>query len=574
MSNYPEQNEPPPDVGHDDDDNNTNTKNDDSMFVSAISPATVDVSLSGGEDDDENPFGSSTTREKTPTNTTNTVESYVDNEKNLFQPDKKTVKVDEEDKDLFGEENTSYNQQPSDSPSVPIVVPEKQPSTPPPTPIKQETSLYSTDSSVNAGQPLQANVPFESQLSSSTPTLKSVLSEPSTDSKPVQKRSHENNIEITVSDPTKVGDGMSSYLTYRITTKTTLPMFKKSEFSVQRRFSDFLGLHAKLVHKHLHVGVIIPSPPEKDSISMAKVKISKDESIPTDFIDRRRALLERYLNRLVRHDKLIEDSDVREFIEMPSELPKSTNTQALSGAGVLRALTNISNQVTKITTKKTEQDQWFEEKHIFIDDLHKHLKNLYNQFNTLFSQRKEAGHALKIFSISLNHLATTEEHPLLSSALIELANLEEKLDQVHNEQALQEYSILTELIKEYVSLLEMVQLAFHERIKVHQQWLNAEETLKKKRETKTKLEQSPKGADKLPQAEMEIRDWDGKVVRSKEDFEKISTTIKQEMDVFEQTRIDDFKKAVDSYLNDLLEEQNKILQIWEGYLPEANKIIV
>ncbi|CAF0789435.1 unnamed protein product [Rotaria sp. Silwood1] len=554
MSNYPEQNEPPPDVGHDDDDNNTNTKNDDSMFVSAMSPATVDVSLSGGEDDDENPFGSSTTREKTPTNTTNTVESYVDNEKNLFQPDKKTVKVDEEDKDLFGEENTSYNQQPSDSPSVPIVVPEKQPSTPPPTPIKQETSLYSTDSSVNAGQPLQANVPFESQLSSSTPTLKSVLSEPSTESKPVQKRSHENNIEITVSDPTKVGEGMSSYLTYRITTKTTLPMFKKSEFSVQRRFSDFLGLHSKLVHKHLHVGVIIPSPPEKDSISMAKVKISKDESIPTDFIDRRRALLERYLNRLVRHDKLIEDSDVREFIEMPSELPKSTNTQALSGAGVLH--------------------QWFEEKHIFIDDLHKHLKNLYNQFNTLFSQRKEAGHALKIFSISLNHLATTEEHPLLSSALIELANLEEKLDQVHNEQALQEYSILTELIKEYVSLLEMVQLAFHERIKVHQQWLNAEETLKKKRETKTKLEQSPKGADKLPQAEMEIRDWDGKVVRSKEDFEKISTTIKQEMDVFEQTRIDDFKKAVDSYLNDLLEEQNKILQIWEAYLPEANKIIV
>ena len=51
----------------------------------------------------------------------------------------------------------------------------------------------------------------------------------------------------------------------------------------------------------------MPSPPEKDSISMAKVKISKEESIPTDFIDRRRALLERYLNRLSRYDKLIED---------------------------------------------------------------------------------------------------------------------------------------------------------------------------------------------------------------------------------------------------------------------------
>ncbi|CAF2807375.1 unnamed protein product [Rotaria sp. Silwood2] len=576
MSDDQEQREQPPDFGHDDDDNtnNANTKNDDVMFVSAMSPATVDVSLSGGEDDDENPFGPSTTREKTLTNTTNTVESYVDNEKTLFQKDKTTVEVDEDDKDLFEAADTNFNQSVPVSPQVPIVVSESQPSTPPSTPLKQETSLPSTDSSDNSAKPVQSNIPFESQISSSTPTSKSVLSEPSTESKPVQKRSREHTIEITVSDPTKVGEGMSSFLTYRITTKTTLPMFNKSEFSVLRRFSDFLGLHVKLVHKHLHVGVIIPSPPEKDSLSMAKVKISKDESIPTDFIDRRRALLERYLNRLARHDKLIEDPDVREFIEMPNELPKSTSTQALSGAGVLRALTSISNQVTKIGTKKSEQDQWFEEKYLFIDDLHKHLKHLYNQFNTLFLQRKEAGYALKGFSISLNHLATTEEHPLLSSALIELANLEEKLDQVHNEQALKEYSTLTELIKEYVSLLEMVQLAFHERIKVHQHWLNDEDTLRKKRETKTKLEQSPKNADKLPQAEMDIRDWEAKVTHDKEDFENISTTIKQEMDAFDETRIDDFRKAIDSYLNDLLEQQNKILQIWEAYLPEANKINV
>ncbi|CAF4372697.1 unnamed protein product, partial [Rotaria magnacalcarata] len=93
---------------------------------------------------------------------------------------------------------------------------------------------------------------------------------------------------------------MSSYVIYQIKTKTTLPIFNQSEFSVKRRFSDFLGLHAKLVHKHAHVGVVVPSPPEKDTLSMAKVKVSKEEAIPVDFIDRRRALLERYLNRLVR----------------------------------------------------------------------------------------------------------------------------------------------------------------------------------------------------------------------------------------------------------------------------------
>jgi sorting nexin-1/2 len=367
---------------------------------------------------------------------------------------------------------------------------------------------------------------------------------------------------------------MSSYMTYRITTKTSLAMFKKNEFYVNRRFSDFLGLHNKLVHKHLQLGVIIPIPPEKDSLSMAKVKISKEEGIPSDFIDRRRSQLERYLNRLARHEKLIQDPDFREFIEMPSDLPKSTNTQALSGAGVLRVFSNITNQVTKLTTKTSEQDQWFEEKHSFILDLHTHFKQLFNHFSTLFTQRKEAGLTLKHLSTSLNHLATIEEHTLLSSALIELANVEEKIEQINIDHTLKEYTIISELIKEYISLLEMVQLAFQERMKIHQQWLTAEDTLRKKRETKTKLEQTPKGADKLPQAEMEINDWEGKVVRGKEDFERISTSIKQELEVFEQTRIEDFKIAIDNYLKQLLEQQEKILEIWEAYLPEANKINV
>jgi len=35
---------------------------------------------------------------------------------------------------------------------------------------------------------------------------------------------------------------------------------------VYRRFSDFLGLHEKLVVKHLHQGRIIPPAPEKSVI--------------------------------------------------------------------------------------------------------------------------------------------------------------------------------------------------------------------------------------------------------------------------------------------------------------------
>ena len=48
--------------------------------------------------------------------------------------------------------------------------------------------------------------------------------------------------------------------------QTTLPEFRQSEMSVYRRFSDFLGLHEKLVEKHQHEGFIIPPPPEKSVV--------------------------------------------------------------------------------------------------------------------------------------------------------------------------------------------------------------------------------------------------------------------------------------------------------------------
>ena len=48
--------------------------------------------------------------------------------------------------------------------------------------------------------------------------------------------------------------------------QTDIPDFRQTEMEVYRRFSDFLGLHEKLVVKHLHQGRIIPPAPEKSVI--------------------------------------------------------------------------------------------------------------------------------------------------------------------------------------------------------------------------------------------------------------------------------------------------------------------
>ena len=73
-------------------------------------------------------------------------------------------------------------------------------------------------------------------------------------------------LHVSVSDPHKVGDGISSYMAYKVLTRTNLHCFRRKSFSVIRRYSDFLGLHEKLVVRYQSKGRIIPPPPEKSII--------------------------------------------------------------------------------------------------------------------------------------------------------------------------------------------------------------------------------------------------------------------------------------------------------------------
>lgn len=82
----------------------------------------------------------------------------------------------------------------------------------------------------------------------------------------VEAESGDHFIEVSITDHQKVGDGMGAYVLYKVSTRTNMPLFKKRELAVMRRFSDFLGLHDKLTEKYLKSGRIIPPAPEKSVI--------------------------------------------------------------------------------------------------------------------------------------------------------------------------------------------------------------------------------------------------------------------------------------------------------------------
>lgn len=179
---------------------------------------------------------------------------------------------------------------------------------------------------------------------------------------------------VGITDPEKIGDGMNAYVAYKVTTQTSLPMFRSKQFSVKRRFSDFLGLYEKLSEKHSQNGFIVPPPPEKSLIGMTKVKVGKEDSSSAEFLEKRRAALERYLQRIVNHPTMVQDPDVREFLEK-EELPRAVGTQTLSGAGLLKMFNKATDAVSKMTIKMNESDIWFEEKLQEVECEEQRLRN-------------------------------------------------------------------------------------------------------------------------------------------------------------------------------------------------------
>ncbi len=137
--------------------------------------------------------------------------------------------------------------------------------------------------------------------------------------------------QITVGDPHKVGSAASSHIEYSVRTKvspaqhmvipvasrrhsdgadqaslhtqTTSKGYKLPEFVVNRRYRDFLWLYNTL-HAN-NPGVVVPPPPEKQAMGRFE----------TNFVEARRAALEKMLNKTAAHPMLQHDADLKLFLE-------------------------------------------------------------------------------------------------------------------------------------------------------------------------------------------------------------------------------------------------------------------
>uniref|UniRef100_A0A8C9U5I9 Sorting nexin 1a n=1 Tax=Scleropages formosus TaxID=113540 RepID=A0A8C9U5I9_SCLFO len=282
---------------------------------------------------------------------------------------------------------------------------------------------------------------------------------------------------------------------------------------------------------------------------MTKVKVGKEDSSSAEFVERRRAALERYLQRVVSHPSLLQDPDVREFLER-DELPRAVSTQTLSGAGFLKMINRATDAVSKMTIKMNESDIWFEEKLQEVELEEQQLRKLHIVVDTLVSHRKGA----------CSMLGSSEDN-----------TVEDKMEQLHQDQANNDFFVFAELLADYIRLLGAVRGCFDQRMKAWQRWQDAQTMLQRKRENEAKLLWANK-PEKLQQAKDEIAEWESKVTQYDTDFERISATVRKEVLRFEKEKTRDFKKQIIKYLESLQHSQQQLIKYWEAFLPEAKAI--
>jgi len=481
---------------------------------------------------------------------------------------------DDDDDDLFPKQNTNNNQAPvlsldqTDStdgtPSPPPAsVPAVAPSAPEPEPAFTQMPPAPTPVAFPQVSPTPASAPIAAPVAAPVTAPVEALN---------GKVDGEDEffLEIRIHDPAKVGDGMNAYVSYKVTTKTNLPAFRKSNYNVSRRFSDFLGLHRKLVIKHMVAGRIVPPAPEKSAMGAMGVKLSKEDQNSQEFIQRRRAALERFLNRTAAHPVLRMDPDFRDFLEM-DELPRAKETQMISGTSIGNFFSKLEDRVNKIAYRVDEADAWFEEKGMMIENLDTQLRKLHASLESLVAQRRELTNNTAQFAKSCALLSNAEEHTGLSRALSHLADVEEKVEQVHVEQANGDFYQLSETIRDYVALLGAVKDVFSQRVKIYTSWRNTVASLQTKRAAATKFQQQGK-IDKQRLTEEDIERTERRMEAEQKEFEACSKTIRSEMERFEATRIQDFKATIISYLEILMDGQQKLVTHWEAFLPEAKAI--
>ncbi|KAH3671417.1 hypothetical protein WICMUC_004641 [Wickerhamomyces mucosus] len=379
-------------------------------------------------------------------------------------------------------------------------------------------------------------------------------------------------LDISVGDPIKVGDITGSHIVYSVRTKTDSDLFKAQEIIVSRRYTDFRWLYRQL--QTANPGRIIPPPPDKQAVGRFN----------EDFIENRRLALEKMLVKISDNINLQTDQDFIMFLQSErftsearerqkalvtnsifSEHESDSsieNTSNSNNGGFLSSLGGAFSFQPKIV----EPEDYFKDKKLYFESLDYQLKTFFKNLDIIINQRTDLATVTEEFSNIIMTLADLEVSKTTTQLFQDFSNIQLKIKDLLNRLSLQDMLTLGSTLDEYQRIISSIKTIFQQRDKVLLQLSNSDSELKKKKSTFEKYNKYNKSqTEKLDILQNELNTIEKKHSTIEERFENISKTIKEELDIFELEKIQDFRNTIEIYLESTIESQKEIVELWETF---------
>jgi len=367
--------------------------------------------------------------------------------------------------------------------------------------------------------------------------------------KPLAAPDSDRELRITVGEYMARGEGRTQYTVYNLHVQTLLEQYTSKSFEIERRFNDFSWLRERLADTYK--GCIVPPIPDKTLIQ---------NRFDTEFIERRRNELFKFLDRIARHPILARSKIVQQFLE--SKQLADIQTAKPQKKVTTRMFSFLSQTVTQTISPAEEIDPTFDKRKELLTVAETQLKNLLRVLLLLDDNQRVVAERYYAFGVSSSELGSCEHQAdeALAKDWIKLGSASDKIRlRVLDSVAVGgDRGRLAESLSEWIRLIECAREALSNRSEKLAHW----QSMKKQTETRKAKRDKLTGVNKT-KAEKEVQEFETKTSEAKAEYEEITDMLTKELERFDKEKETEIQKAFKEYVLSNRKSSQAIATQWK-----------
>ncbi|XP_072032485.1 sorting nexin-6-like isoform X2 [Amphiura filiformis] len=328
---------------------------------------------------------------------------------------------------------------------------------------------------------------------------------------------------------------------FTVHTKTTLPDFRESEFSVQREHEEFTWLHTMYDENPDYAGIVIPPGPPRPDFDASREKLQKlgegegtmtkeefnkmKQELEAEYLatfKKTVAMHEVFLQRLAAHPQLRNDHNFKVFLEYKQELNVRGKNKKERFGGLVKFVTKSVDEV--LISGQKDVDSFFEHEKQFLVEYHVKVKDATMKSDKMTRTHKDVADSYIKISGGLVGLATIEQTDL-DKFFNKISETLEKTRKLEARVASDEDLKLSDLLRYYMRDSQAAKDLLYRRMRSLVDYQNANK----------KLEQARAKNKEVMLAEKNQQE-------ACEKFEKLSEVAKGELSDFKARRVQAYRK--------------------------------